>query len=318
MWYWIKNLIFLWYYYKYNIHAKISMKSFNIGAKYWLSTQKNSEKEEKTVLLWFYLFFFKKMCNNLLKFFKLHVILFDILFELILILSWLYLVTFNYIDMYVFKLTFFFLQYLLLYKLLDYLFNMSSRSSHDKITSHDFSKDNRCFLLLNMDTQLNRSINPFREIIRDFISYCIENNYEYLLDVIYWVFRLIPWNLPNKFVLWIWEKGFDFGLLLNSNKDIYYKKRGLNRVEKNITLLEWKYYYLIEWFVIYPILRVCLLPQQLSKYLLKLNRVSDLFTIRLLILVYVIIYFIVYVFLKFNICIKFQKYINYKINDNIY
>ena len=130
--------------------------------------------------------------------------------------------------------------------------------------------------------------------------------YSRLWRYIFLFLKWVPWNWMSLFIIWVWEKGYKLRILINSNKDIYYKKKGINKVYSYLGMNKWRYYYIIEWVVVFPFLRLLLIPLKLRVKIFLYPSIWELLRINVIVILYSVVYMCViyYVYITiFNICV---------------
>jgi len=129
----------------------------------------------------------------------------------------------------------------------------------------------------------------FTNLIND-NKYLIKK-YPIVIDIGYWMFRIIPWNWVREIILNIGAKMHDIVLIINSNKDIYYKKKyGRDVTQESWGISGWKYWWVIQWTIIYPGLRLLLIPHRMRKKIFEYYSWDELIRVRILVYLYSLIY----------------------------
>jgi len=126
--------------------------------------------------------------------------------------------------------------------------------------------------------------------IKKFLNSKIVKKYPIIMDIIFWVLRLLPWNWMYYFFSKIGGFMFNALLLINSNKDVYYKKRNINMVQSDWSLWEYEIYHYLRWLFVYPILRLLLVFKKFRKRILKYKSIVELIRIRFIVYLYSVFY----------------------------
>jgi len=126
--------------------------------------------------------------------------------------------------------------------------------------------------------------------IRKFLNSNLCKKYPIILDILFWMFRLMPWNIYGLLLLRIGVMVFNLTIWINSNKDIYYKKREVDKTKKDWSLLRYKSWIYIKWILIYPLLRLLLIPKRIRKRIFMYQSIIDLIRVRFVAYIYSIMY----------------------------
>jgi len=63
---------------------------------------------------------------------------------------------------------------------------------------------------------------------------------KWIMDIIFWGFRIIPfWNWIGSFIVRVWLFFYDIKVLIITNRDIYYKKRGIDKTRDSFIFYKW-------------------------------------------------------------------------------
>ena len=116
------------------------------------------------------------------------------------------------------------------------------------------------------------------------------DSYPIIYDIIFILYKLIPWNWPNMFIIWWWEKWYDVRVIISSNMDIYYRKKGKKKKTSLYLSKLNKYKWIVEWVLIYPLYRLLLLPDKLRWKIIYYNSIKDLVRIRIFVYIYSVLY----------------------------
>jgi len=114
---------------------------------------------------------------------------------------------------------------------------------------------------------------------------------KWIMDILFWGFRIIPfWNWVGSFVVRIWLFFYDIRVLISTNRDIYYKKRGKNKTVDVWSIYRFKYGWIFNWVIIYPIYRIFLYPDYIRQRIFDYAYLWEIVRIRIIVYFYGIIY----------------------------
>lgn len=126
--------------------------------------------------------------------------------------------------------------------------------------------------------------------VEKFMYKPIFKKYPWILDIIYIILKYNPLLWMLQISRWINEKVYDVIVIINGNKDIFFKKH----FKIDATKWDWsigtnKYYIWLKFIFIYPLVRMLLLPRKIREKILEKKSYRGLLRVRFFVYIYSII-----------------------------